>query len=114
MNAKKKRLEERRHSEAAEKAKKTTPGQAHMQTAADKLEDNEEVIHQDEDGDLNFVFMQNGQEENSLLKAQRACENLKPSYIYLDSTSSFHQMFRANYMTDVHQIDVALRKKVQW
>ena len=32
MNAKKKRLEERRHSEAAEKAKKTTPGQAHMQT----------------------------------------------------------------------------------
>ena len=40
-----------------------------MQTAADKLEDDEEVIHQDEDDDLNFAFMQNGQDESPLLKA---------------------------------------------
>ena len=109
MDAKKNHWEERRHSEAVEKANKTTPGQAHMQTAADRLEDDEEIIHQDEDDDLNFAFMQNRQAENSLLKAQRACETLKPSYIYLDSTSSFHQMFREKYMTDVRQVDVALQ-----
>ena len=46
-----------------------------------------------------------------MLKAQRASETLKQSYIYLYSTSSFHQMFRANYMKDVRQVDVALRGK---
>ena len=36
MDAKKKHWEERRHSEAAEKAKKPTTGQAHLQTAPRK------------------------------------------------------------------------------
>ncbi len=93
------------------KAKRTTPGQANMQTAANDLEDDKEVNHQDEDDDLNFAFMQNGQKENSMLKAQQAHKTLNPSYIYLNSTSSFRQMFRAKYMTDVCQADVALRGK---
>jgi hypothetical protein len=55
--------------------------------------------------------MQNKVEDSPMLKEQRARKTLKLSYIYLDSTSSFHQMFRAKYMTDVHQIDIALRGK---
>ena len=80
MDAKKKHWEKRRHNEAAKRAKKTTPGQAHLQTAQEDHEDDED-IHQDEDDDLNFAFMQNGQEDNSMLKAQRARKTLKPSYI---------------------------------
>ena len=57
--------------------------------------------HQDKDKDLNFVFVRKGQEDNTMLKEQRARKTLKPSYIYLDSTSSFRQMFWAKYMTDV-------------
>ena len=38
-----------------------------------------------------------------MLKEQRAHGTLKPSYIYLDSNSSFHQMFWAKYMTDVRK-----------
>ena len=97
--------EERKNKEAAEKAKKTVPGQAHIQTEADE---DPQGDHQDEDNDLNFAFMQNEVEDSPILKEQRARETLKPSYIYLDSTSSFHQMFRAKYMTDVHQVDIAL------
>ena len=41
----------------------------------------------------------------------QAHKTLKPSYIYLDSTSSFHQMFCVSYMSDVQQVDIALRGK---
>ena len=79
--------------------------------SVNEVEDEESIHQDDEDDDLNFAFMQNEREGNSMLKAQRARKTLKPSYIYLDSTSSFHQMFWANYMKDVRQVDVALRGK---
>ena len=97
MDAKKKYWEERRHNEAAEKAKNTTPGQTHMQSAADGLEDDEEVIHQDEDDDLNFLFMQSGQEENLVLKTQQASETLKPSYSTLTAPLLSIRCFRQIY-----------------
>ena len=83
---KRKHFQEKKNREAAEKAKKTVPGQAHMQTeVGEELQGD----HQDEDDDLNFAFMQNEVEDSPMLKEQRARETLKPSYIYLDSTSSF-------------------------
>ena len=72
MDAKKKHWEDRNHKECLEKAKKTTPGQAHMQTAVNEVEDEESIHQDDEDDDLNFAFMQNEREGNSMLKAQRA------------------------------------------
>ena len=45
----------------------------------------------------------------TMMQEQWARVTPKLSYIYLDSTSLFHQMFRANYMTNVRQVDVALR-----
>ena len=108
MNEKRKHWEERKNKDGAEKAKKMIPGQALIQTEADE---DSQGDHQDEDDDLNFAFMQNKVEDTPILKEQRARETLKPSYIYLDSTSSFHQMFRAKYMTDIHQVNIALRGK---
>ena len=55
----------------------------------------EKEVHQDleEGGDLNFVFIQNKSGTNKIVTEQHARETLKPSFIYLDITSSFHQMF---------------------
>ena len=111
MDVKKKHLKERKTAATEGTKKKTTPGQAHMQTVIDEPEVNEEDNHQDEDDDLTFLFMQKGQEENRMLKEQQARKTLKPSYIYLDSTLPFHQMFWATHMTDVRQVDIALRGK---
>jgi hypothetical protein len=82
-----------------------------LQTAESKPDEDSQGDHQDKDDNLNFAFMQNEQEDGPMLNDQQACKTLKPSYIYLDSTSSFHQMFRAKYMTDVHQVDIALQGK---
>ena len=43
IDAKKKHWEERRHREAAEKAKKTIPGQAYMQTAESKPDEDSQA-----------------------------------------------------------------------
>ena len=65
MDEKRKHWEERKNKEAAEKAKKTVPGQAHIQTEADE---DPQGDHQDEDDDLNFAFMQNEVEDSPMLK----------------------------------------------
>ena len=70
MDAKKNHRKERKAAAAEETNKKTTTRQAHIQTAMDNPDTDKEDNHQDEDDDLNFAFMQNGQEENTMLKAQ--------------------------------------------
>ena len=60
MAAKKKHWDDRNLKENLEKAKKTTPGQAHMQMSVNEVEDEESIHQDDEDDDLNFAFIQNG------------------------------------------------------
>ena len=43
--------------------------------------------------------------------AQVGRETLKPSYLYLDSTLSFHQMFSSKYMTGIKKVSTSLRGK---
>ena len=76
----------------------TIQGKTHIQIAAveDDL-DEEEVHHNTEDDeDLHLLFIQNEGTNNKMLTEQRVWETFKPSYIYLDRTSSFHQMCCAN------------------
>ena len=60
---------------------------------------------------MNFLFMQNKEGDNKRVAKQRAQEILKPSCIYLDSMSSFYQMFCTTYMTDVRQGGLVLHRK---
>ena len=72
MDAKKKYWKERKATAAQEKR------QAHIQTVMDEPNFEEEDNHQEEDEDLNFAFMEKGQEENTMLKEQQARKTLKP------------------------------------
>ena len=101
----------RKVAAAAEKKVSTTiPRQTHMQTSLGKVKETGE--HQDDDVKLDsLTFMQNKETNNKMIQEQRARGTLKPSYIYLDPISFFHQMFGANYMSDVMQVKVALHRK---
>ena len=111
MDVKKKHWQERKVAE--EKKPNTVTGQAHIQTGNDEEVPVEEKVHQDleEEDDLNFAFIQNKSGTDKMVTEQHARERLKPLYIYLDSTLSFHQMFCKKYMTDVSQVDVTLCSK---
>ena len=67
-DAKKKHWEERRLKEAAEKAKKTVPGQSYLQITESKHDGDSQADHQDKGGDIHFAFMQNEVEDNLMLK----------------------------------------------
>ena len=43
--------------------------------------------------------------------AQLGRKTLKPSYLYLDSTSSFHQMFTSKNMSNIRCVSTTLRGK---
>ena len=113
MDAKRQHLKERKATVAKEKKPGNIVGQAHIQTGNDEEDPGEEEVHQDheEQDDLNFAFMQSEGGANNMVTEQCARKTLKPSYIYLYSSSSFYQMFCKKYMTDMKQVYVALYSK---
>ncbi len=93
---------------AAEKAaKETVAGQAHMQVSAQDIK--QQVYHQDnfEDG---LACIQ-AEEDNKQVQQQQRRKTLKQSYLYLDSMSSFNQMFVDRHLDDVKEVGVTLRGK---
>ena len=88
-------------------ANKTVDGQMHLQV--DEHDIDGQVYHQDdfEDG---LACIQ-AEENNDRVKKQQRRETLKPSYLYLDSMSSFNQMFEDKHLLDVKEVGVTLRGK---
>ena len=90
-------------------ANTVVPGQSHAQVTADEIES--QVFHQDdyefEDGLACIQAVDN----NSRVQQQKNRETLKPSYLYLDSMSSFNQMFEDKHLEDVQEVGVTLRGK---
>ena len=65
-------------------------GQLYMQV---QVEDIDELAgHQDDEED-GFVLFQAGDKNKPIVKEQVRRETLKPTYLYLDSLSSYHQVF---------------------
>ncbi len=77
-----------------------------MHTQVDKQDIERQVYHQDnfEDG---LACIQ-AKEDNAQVKEQQRRETLKPSYLYLDSMSSFNQMFVEKHLNDVKEVGVTL------
>ena len=51
------------------------------------------------------------EENNELVNEQQKRERLNNTYLYLDSLSSFHQMYSGEYLDDVRKVGVTLRAK---
>ena len=108
-----KKHEEFREEKAARAAAKasgdTVAGQAHAQVEVEEVEDRE--WHQDDEED-GFVCVLQGEDElQDLGRKQVVRETLKSNYFYLDSMSSFNQMFERNYLGTVNKVGVTLRGK---
>ena len=82
-------------------------GQAHIHVNKQDIE--RQVYHQDnfEDG---LACIQ-AEDDNERVKQQQRRKTLKPSYLYLDSMSSFNQMFEDKHLVDVKEVGVMLRGK---
>ena len=109
-SAREKRMEALHASSTTPAPKKVVQfedGQLHMQI------DPEEVnaaaaaqAEQDELEEAEFAFLQKHSDSPQMAHARRT---LDPNKLYLDSTSSFHQMFTDEHLADIKQVEVVLR-----
>ncbi len=87
-----------------------TPGQAHAQLSAKKIGGRQ--AHQDDYcsnvEDAVVCFPQGGQTTDALVAEQQKRERLNKGRIYLDSVSSFNQVFSAKHLTEVKKVGVSL------
>ena len=80
--------------------------QLHMQV---QLKDINEINgHQDDEEDR-FVLFQAADKDKPIVKEPVCRETLTPTYLYLDSLSSYHQVFMREHLKHVKQVGVTLR-----
>ena len=81
-------------------------GQAHLNVDPEVVSaEAEEQWLLDEAEEQDFAFLQ----PNSDPKLVAKRKTLDPNKLYLDSTSSFHQMFTKQHLEDIKKSDVTLR-----
>ena len=83
---------------------KTDMGQAHIQVSVEDVNE-----HQD-DYIVALAFIQANNKYNAI-EQHKQRETLKPTYLYLDSISSFYQVFSNKYLEKVKEMGVTLRGK---
>ena len=60
--------------------------------------------------DFSSFFLQ---EELSNPCVVEACKKLNPKYLYLDTCSSFHQVFKEDHVKDLKQVSIASNNSVK-
>ncbi len=89
------------------------PGQAHAQLFAKEI--GRRQAHQDDYcsdvKDAIVCFLQGGQTTDALVAEQQKQEKLNEGRIYLDSMSSFNQVFITKHLSDVKKVGVTLQAK---
>ncbi len=90
-----------------------TPGQAHAQLSAKEIDGRQ--AHQDDYcsdiKDAVICFLQGGQTTDSLVAEQQKQEKLNKGCIYLESISSFNQIFTTKHLSEVKKVGVTLQDK---
>ena len=108
-SAQEKRMEAKHGSTtmaATDKAVKFEDGQLHMQIDPDEVKAAAAAQAElDALEEAEFAFLQKHSNNPQMAHARRT---LDPNKLYLDSTSSFHQMFTDEHLEDIKQVEVVL------